>query len=103
MKHYIFLTTGGSTIDDAGNDVENCQQIADVVSAESALDAFNKIKDDKIYGCFDTCFCYELVNPIQRNDFAILDNHPAECVDTDCTECQLTKEQKLERDCPFMD
>lgn len=64
MKTYIFLTTGGMTYDDAGNKVENCQQIADIVQAETALDAYNLLlKTDRIFcGAFDSCFCYKLAN-----------------------------------------
>lgn len=63
MKTYIFLSNGGETIDGAGNDINNCQQIADVVSAENVSDAYNRlVKTGKFYGEFDTCFCYELAN-----------------------------------------
>lgn len=63
MKHYIFLTTGGRTLDSAGNENENCQQIADVVEAENALDAYNQLLETYgFFGDFDTCFCYEVAD-----------------------------------------
>lgn len=63
MKRYIFLTTGGITYDGAGTGVDNCQQIADVIEAESALNAYNKLLETgKFLGEFDTCFCYELAD-----------------------------------------
>lgn len=63
MKHYIFLTTDGQTKDDTGTPVDNCQQIANIVKAGSALDAYNiLLETDGFYGEFDSCFCYELAN-----------------------------------------
>lgn len=63
MKRYIFLTTDGITYDGAGTGVDNCQQIADVIEAESALDAYNELLEaNGLYGEFDTCFCYELAD-----------------------------------------
>ena len=65
MKKYIFLTVDGRTVDGAGDDVENSQQIADVVTAENALDAYNYLLYGNFggfYGNFDTCFCYELAD-----------------------------------------
>ena len=63
MKHYIFLTIDGTTKDGVGDDVDNCQQIADVIEAESALNAYNMLLEtDGFYGEFDTCFCYELAD-----------------------------------------
>lgn len=63
MRHYIFLTTDGQTKDGTGNDVENCQQIADVVEAENVLDAYNiLLETNGFYGEFDSCFCYELAD-----------------------------------------
>ena len=73
MKHYIFLTTDGQTIDSAGKTVENCQQVADVVAAESALDAYNILLErNGFYGEFDTCFCYELANAQVQGRFDLI-------------------------------
>ncbi len=63
VKHYIFLTIDGITLDGAGRDIQNCQQISDIVQAKSALDAYNYLlTTDGFFGEFDTCFCYELAD-----------------------------------------
>ncbi len=62
MKHYIFLTVDGSTLDGAGNEIENVQVLAEACG-ETALDAYNIALDEGVFqGDFDTCFCYELAN-----------------------------------------
>ncbi len=63
MKRYIFLTVDGRNRDSVGKLVANCQQIANVVEAKNALDAYNYLLEmDGFNGEFDTCFCYELAD-----------------------------------------
>lgn len=50
LKHYVVITKGGFSQDDAGNDTENCQLI-DIYSAESRDEALLKaISDNKERG-----------------------------------------------------
>lgn len=59
-KPYIFLTYGGTTEDDAGNEVENCQYLA-IAKGIDVLTAFNNMLSDKSFaGDFDSCFAYQL-------------------------------------------
>jgi hypothetical protein len=100
-KSYIFLTSDGSTLDGAGNDVENCQFIG-TAKGENALNAFNQLLSDGFAGDFDTCFCYELSSE-NMSSFDLSDNIPAECENSECSECELSDDEKSDLDCPFLD
>jgi len=45
VKHYVVITQGGSSQDDAGNDTENCQLIG-IYPAENRIKALLKAIDD---------------------------------------------------------
>ena len=65
IKHYVVITKGGSSQDDAGNDTENCQIIG-IYSAENSSKALLKaINDNKERGhAFDAndLIIYEATN-----------------------------------------
>lgn len=65
LKHYVVITKGGFSQDDAGNDTENCQIIG-IYSAESSSKALLKaINDNKERGhSFDVndLIIYETTN-----------------------------------------
>lgn len=65
LKHYVVVTKGGSSQDDAGNDTENCQLIG-IYSAENSRKALLKaINDNKERGhSFDVndLIIYEATN-----------------------------------------
>ena len=62
MKTYIFLTSDGTTLDAAGDDVDNCQLLVEQ-DGVSALDAYNAMLQERNWtGDFDTCYCYELAS-----------------------------------------
>jgi len=98
MNTYIFLTSGGTTQDDAGNDIENNQHVG-TAKGETALDAFNNLN---IAGDFDSVFCYQLVDDKICGSFDCLPPIPAECEDEDCSACELPYEVRKNLDCPFL-
>lgn len=77
MRHFIFMTNGGTACDDAGNDVDNCQQISDPIEVEDdcgALEAYNKmLADRKWYGAFDTCYSLELKS-LETHSFDLIND-----------------------------
>jgi hypothetical protein len=82
MKYFIFMTTGGTTQDDTGNDVENCQQISDPIEVEDdcgALEAYNKMLADRSWnGAFDRCHALELVSPNISGTFDLINDEDEE-------------------------
>jgi hypothetical protein len=65
LKHYVVITQGGSSQDDAGNDTENCQLIG-IYSAENSSKALAQaINDNKERGHSfdeDDLIIYETTN-----------------------------------------
>jgi hypothetical protein len=65
LKHYVVITKGGFSQDDAGNDTENCQLIG-IYSAEDSSKALSQaINDNKERGHSfneDDLIIYETTN-----------------------------------------
>lgn len=65
LKHYVVITQGGSSQDDAGNDTENCQLIGIYAAENSSKALLKAINDNKERGhSFDAndLIIYETTN-----------------------------------------
>jgi len=101
-KTYIFLTSGGTTKDDGGTDVDNCQYLA-IAQGSDVLTAFNNMCIDKGFsGNFNSCFAHELSDDEIKGSFDLSDNIPAECEDSECDDCILSDDEKADLGCPYI-
>ncbi len=72
LSSYIFLSPDGTTLDGAGEGVDNNQHIG-FGHGLAALDAYNDmLHSHKFVGNFDTCFAYRLANRQCAGNFDII-------------------------------